>query len=112
MKHSIWTERFSGQVAVVTGGADGLGLAIAQRLLAEGATVWLLDRNEQRVTSVARDAGAEARAAAVDICDEAEVQTVFERIYSQHGRVDVVVNSAGIVGPNNCKVTDTPTDGF
>jgi 2-dehydro-3-deoxy-L-rhamnonate dehydrogenase (NAD+) len=112
MKHSIWTERFSGQVAVVTGGADGLGLAIAQRLLAEGATVWLLDRDEKRVTAVARDAGPQAHAAVADICDDAGVQAVFERIYSQHGRVDVVVNSAGIVGPTNCKVTDTPTDGF
>jgi 2-dehydro-3-deoxy-L-rhamnonate dehydrogenase (NAD+) len=112
MNQSIWTGRFSGQVAVVTGGADGLGLAIGQRLLTEGATVWLLDRDEKRITSVARDAGPQAQAAVVDICDEAGVQAIFERIYRQHGRVDVVVNSAGIAGPTNCKVTDTPTEGF
>jgi len=112
MNHSIWSERFSGQVAAVTGGADGLGFAIAQRLLAEGATVWLLDRDEKRVTSAANKAGPQAHAAAVDICDETGVQAVFERIYREHGRVDVVVNSAGIVGPTSCKVTETPTDGF
>lgn len=112
MNTSIWQERFAGQVAAVTGAADGLGRAIAQRLLAEGATVWFLDRDEQRVTAVARDSGPGAHAAVVDICDEPGVQAVFERIFSQHGRVDIMVNSAGIVGPNNRKITETPTDGY
>jgi 3-oxoacyl-[acyl-carrier protein] reductase len=112
MNTSIWQERFAGQVAAVTGAADGLGRAIAQRLLAEGATVWFLDRDEQRVAAVARDSGPGAHAAVVDICDELGVQAGFERIFSQHGRVDIMVNSAGIVGPNNRKITDTPTDGY
>src|SRR6187551_3488698 len=108
MNTPIWNERFAGQVAAVTGAADGLGLAIAQRLLAEGATVWFLDRDEKRVAVAARDSGSNAHPAAVDICDESGLQAVFERIFSQHGRVDVAVNSAGIVGPNNRKVTETP----
>jgi NAD(P)-dependent dehydrogenase (short-subunit alcohol dehydrogenase family) len=112
MDTPLWKERFAGQVAAVTGAADGLGLAIAHRLLAEGAIVWFLDRDEKRVTAVAREAGSSARPAAVDICDESGVQAVFERIHAQHGRLDVVVNSAGIVGPNNRKVTETPTDGY
>jgi 2-dehydro-3-deoxy-L-rhamnonate dehydrogenase (NAD+) len=112
MNASLWKERFAGQVAAVTGAADGLGLAIAQRLLAEGATVWFLDRDEKRVAAAAHDSGPNAHAAAVDICDEGGVQSVFERIFKQHGRVDVVVNSAGIVGPNNRKITETPTDGY
>ena len=112
MSTPLWNERFSGQVAAVTGGAEGLGLAIARRLLAEGAIVWLLDRDEPRVTSAARDAGGDAHPAVVDIADERDVQAVFERIVQTHGRIDVVVNSAGIVGPNNRKVSETPADGF
>lgn len=107
-----WNERFSGQVAAITGGADGLGLAIARRLLAEGAVVWLLDRDEPRVTSAAREAGGNAHPAVVDIGDERGVQALFERIVHTHGRLDVVVNSAGIVGPNNRKISETPADGF
>jgi 3-oxoacyl-[acyl-carrier protein] reductase len=108
----LWKERFAGQVAAVTGGADGLGLAIARRLLDEGATVWLLDRDEPRVTAVAKECGPRAHAAVVDICDESGVQAVFERIVRQDGKLDVVVNSAGIVGPSNRKTSDTPADGF
>jgi NAD(P)-dependent dehydrogenase (short-subunit alcohol dehydrogenase family) len=108
----MWSERFAGQIAAVTGGADGLGLAITRRLLGEGAIVWLLDRDEPRVIAAAREAGSKAHPAAVDICDEGSVQAVFERIVQTHGRLDIVVNSAGIVGPNNRKVSETPTDGF
>src|SRR5690606_28694699 len=110
--NTIWNERFAGQVAAVTGAADGLGLAIAQRLVAGGATVWFLDRDAVRVKAVARDAGAAAHAAPVDICDESAVEATFERIHREHGRVDAVVNSAGIVGPNNRTITETPTEGF
>lgn len=109
---SLWKERFKEQVAVVTGAADGLGLAIAQRLLAEGATVWFLDRDEKKVSVVAKNSGANARFAAADICDEPAVQKTFEQIFAAHGRVDVVVNSAGIVGPNNKRISETPTDGY
>lgn len=112
MNSSLWQERFAGQVAAVTGAADGLGLAIAQRLLAEGATVWFLDCDEKRVAGAAADSGVNARHAVVDICDEPRVQAVFERIFGEHGRLDVMVNCAAIIGPNNRKITETPTDGF
>jgi len=112
MNTPIWKERFAGQVAAVTGAADGLGLVIAKRLLAEGATVWFLDRDAKRVEAAAAAAGPKTRAVAVDICDEAGVQAAFERIYAQDGRLDITVNSAGIVGPNNTKITDTPTAGY
>jgi NAD(P)-dependent dehydrogenase (short-subunit alcohol dehydrogenase family) len=95
-------------VAAITGGADGLGFAIAQRLMAEGATMWLLDRDEARVKAAAAKL-ALARAHAVDIVDERGAQTAFEKIFSEHQRLDAVVNSAGIVGPNNRKITETAT---
>jgi 2-dehydro-3-deoxy-L-rhamnonate dehydrogenase (NAD+) len=104
--------RFSGQAAVITGGADGLGFAIAERLHAEGAAVWLFDRDEPKAVAAAQKIGARAHAVAVDITQEAEVQAAFERVFAAAGRLDVMVNSAGIVGPNNRKVTETPTDGF
>ena len=99
-------------MAAVTGGADGLGFAIAQRLAAEGATVWLLDRDEARVAAAAARIGARARPLVVDITDDAGVRQAFERIQAERQRLDVVVNAAGIVGPNNRKVTETPTEGF
>lgn len=111
MTTNVWKERFAGQVAVVTGAADGLGLAIAGRLLTEGATVWFLDRDEKRV-SAAVGHRPNAHAVAADICEEAAVGEAFERIFTARQRLDIVVNSAGIVGPNNKRITDTPTDGF
>ncbi len=112
MDTKTWPERFAGQVAVVTGGGDGLGFAIAQRLIAEGATVWLFDRDDARVKAAASRLGPRAFAAALDIADEPAVKAGFEAVTAQHGRLDVMVNSAGIVGPNNKKITETPTDGY
>src|SRR5688572_31244447 len=108
MTTSLWPGRFARQVDAVTGAADGLGLAIAQRQLAEGATVWFLDRDEQHVVTAARDSGPNAYTAPVDIVDERGVQGVFDRIFAQAGRLDIAINSAGIVGPNNRKLTETP----
>lgn len=111
MTTHLWKERFAGQVAVVTGAADGLGFAIAGRLLAEGATVWFLDRDEKRVTTAAGNRP-KAHALAADICDETAMREGFERIFAAEERLDIVINSAGIVGPNNKRITDTPTEGY
>lgn len=112
MQATTWSGRFSNQVAVVTGGADGLGFAIAERLRQEGATVWLVDRNGAKTEAAAARLGAGAHALALDIVDEPAVSAGFERIFAAQQRIDVVVNSAGIVGPNNRRITETPTDGF
>jgi 2-dehydro-3-deoxy-L-rhamnonate dehydrogenase (NAD+) len=112
MENKTWPDRFAGQVGVVTGGADGLGFAIAERLVAEGATVWLFDRDAARVQAAADKLGPRAFARAVDITDDAGVRASFDAVVAAHGRLDVMVNSAGIVGPNNKKITDTPTEGY
>jgi 3-oxoacyl-[acyl-carrier protein] reductase len=112
MRTPIWPTRFHEQVAVVTGAADGLGLAISQRLLAEGATVWFLDRNENLVNTVAAAAGPRAHPLVVDITNETVIQAAFARVLAAHGRLDVLVNSAGIVGPNNVRITETPADSY
>ena len=111
MNPIFWNDRFAGQVAVVTGAADGLGRAIAQRLLTEGMTVCFLDRDEKKLAATAHSLP-RAHTLVADICDEAAIEQAFERVFAAHGRLDVVVNSAGIVGPNNKKVADTPADGY
>jgi 3-oxoacyl-[acyl-carrier protein] reductase len=111
MTSLIWKERFNGQVAIVTGAGDGLGLAISERLLAEGAIVWFMDRDDKRLAAATRGRP-NTHTLVADICEETAVRDAFERVFAAHGRVDVVVNSAGIVGPNNKRITETPTDGY
>ena len=90
------TEPFVDQVAVVTGAARGLGRATAERLAAEGARVALFDRDGAGAEAAARRIGQNAHAYTVDIADEANVQTAVDEVLGEHGRVDVLVNNAGI----------------
>jgi 3-oxoacyl-[acyl-carrier protein] reductase len=106
------SSRFSNQVAVVTGAADGLGRAIATRLLSEGAVVWFFDRDPEAVERTVAAAGPKARALSVDITDDNAVEQGFATVMEKEGRLDVLVNSAGIVGPNNRPLDATPLDGF
>ena len=104
------SERFKDQVAIITGGADGLGLHIATRMIAEGAQVWIVDRDEELGKTAAARLGCEFEA--VDVADEASVASAFEKIAKAAGRLDVMVNCAGIVGPNGVKITEVPLSGF
>ncbi|HSV54102.1 MAG TPA: SDR family NAD(P)-dependent oxidoreductase [Burkholderiaceae bacterium] len=102
---------FRGRHAVVTGGATGLGYAIAQRLIASGGSVTLWDRDGEAASRAAWALGPQASAVAVDVAqDESVMQAVqATRQYSTH--VDALVNSAGITGPNT-KVWDYPVDAW
>jgi len=95
------TGRLAGKVALVTGGASvpGLGSATAQRFTEEGAVVYLTDLNGDGAEAVAqsiRDKGGRATALSHDVTDPAQWDAVFQRIESEHGRLDVIVNNAGI----------------
>ena len=103
-------QRFQNQVAIVTGGADGIGLHIASRLAREGARVWIADRDEEKGAAAADQIG--CRFGAMDVADEASVIKVFETVASDAGRLDIMVNCAGIAGPNGMKIEDVPADGF
>lgn len=109
------TEKFHNQVAVISGGADGLGKAIAMRLGAEGVKLAIYDSNPDKLRlTVAElsDAGYEARGFAVDISREEDVAKAFEDVVNNFGHIDIMVNSAGIVGPTNISVLDYPVNEF
>lgn len=108
-------KRFEDQVAVVSGGAGGLGKGIAERIASEGGAVALFDVNRQRLDqalSEFRDMGFEASGYEVDVSSDNMVSRGFEQVVSAYGKVDIMVNSAGIVGPTNTKITDYSTDEF
>jgi len=91
---------FSEQVAIVTGAASGLGLAIAKKLHAEGAQVVALDLNEASLPI----------SFAVDLTKEDQVANVVNQIAEKFGRIDILVNSAGVTGATNIKSHEVETD--
>jgi 3-oxoacyl-[acyl-carrier protein] reductase len=90
----------NGQVAVVTGGAQGIGFAIAQRLLASGAKVSLWDRDAATLATATAALGPDCSAKTVDITDLAGLQRVHAQVEAEIGPVSILVNSAGIAGKN------------
>lgn len=89
--------RFAGRVAVVTGAAQGLGRAIAERLGAEGASVAAVDINGAGAEATARAIGDKAFAVPCDIGDPAAVTALFDTVVQRAGKLDVLVNDAAIV---------------
>ena len=92
----------SGSVAVVTGGGRGIGHAIVKRLAAMGATVVLTGRDTVRVQQVAADLGRQGHGAegvGCDVTDLASVESLGEHLRRKFGRVDILMNNAGIGGP-------------
>jgi 2-dehydro-3-deoxy-L-rhamnonate dehydrogenase (NAD+) len=102
---------FNGRHAVVTGGASGLGYAIAARLIASGGGVTLWDRDFAAAQGAAGVLGANAHAVAVDVARHESVQQAVESTLVHTPRIDALVNSAGIAGPN-VQVWDYPVQSW
>jgi 3-oxoacyl-[acyl-carrier protein] reductase len=88
------------QTAVITGGAQGLGLAFASRLLDSGASVCLWDMNAEHLEKAKSDLGGSVYTVSVDISDYAQVEAAVKETESHFGPISILINSAGIAGPN------------
>jgi len=89
----------SGRVALVTGASQGIGRGCALKLAASGATVVLAARNEERLAELVREietGGGKAFAFPVDVADEEQVKTAFKSALGQLGKIDILINNAGI----------------
>lgn len=101
----------SGKVAIITGASEGIGAEIARHLAAAGATVVIADRNMTGAEGVAAaiyQAGGRARAMAFDAADEESIATLLDNTAKEFGRLDVLVNNAGI--QNRAYLQDTSAD--
>ncbi len=99
--------------AVITGGAQGIGLSIAARLLASGASVSLWDRDADFLKVALDQLGAKDNVSSeiVDVANAENVAAATESTLGKHGKVDILVASAGIAGPNH-KSWDYPIDAW
>ncbi len=88
-------QRFDGRVAVITGGASGIGAASARRLADEGARVLIADINEEGGAAVAKEIGERSAFRCTDVCDEGEVAALVAEALERFGRLDVLFNNAG-----------------
>jgi NAD(P)-dependent dehydrogenase (short-subunit alcohol dehydrogenase family) len=94
-------QRFQGQVAIVTGAARGIGLGIARRLASEGAFVMITDKDEQeggRAVAEIASPRVEVLLAVGDVADESDVERAVKQTIDKWGRIDVLINNAGIIG--------------
>jgi 3-oxoacyl-[acyl-carrier protein] reductase len=89
----------SGRVALVTGASQGIGRTVALRLAKDGATVAVAARNQEKLNELVAEiigAGGQAAAFALDVADEDQVKATVKAVIAQFGKVDVLVNNAGI----------------
>ena len=102
-----WTE----QVAIITGGGDGLGRALAQKLNSLGVRVALFDVNEEKMRA-AQNELQNSLAVRVDVTDENAVREAVAQVFAKCGRVDILINCAGITGKTGIPSYQVETDDF
>ncbi|MET7997310.1 SDR family oxidoreductase [Amycolatopsis sp. NPDC005232] len=90
--------RLAGKTAIVTGASSGMGRATAELFAAEGARVALTDVDADQGVAAAREIGAAARFYAVDVRDEKSIERAYTEIVAEFGKLDILVNCAGVIG--------------
>jgi 3-oxoacyl-[acyl-carrier protein] reductase len=106
------SNQFKDQVAIITGGANGIGFAVAQRIISEGGKVVIVDQVKAALTKAAKQLGAAASAVALNVTDEAAVAKAVNKIAKQYGRIDILVNCAGVTGKTNIKTHEVDYENF
>lgn len=103
----------NGRHAVITGGAQGIGLSVARRLMASGATVTLWDKDGGMLKTAldSLSAAGAASAETIDVSDQESVGSATTSTVRRHGTIDILVASAGIAGPNQ-KTWEYPVDAW
>jgi len=109
-------QRFSEQVAIVTGGADGIGKVVAERLAREGAKVTIFDVGAEKSEATCgefAEAGLRVDSEIVNIADDSAVKAAVDAVCERNGgRLDILINCAGIVGPTATSITDVDVEDF
>jgi 3-oxoacyl-[acyl-carrier protein] reductase len=105
---SQWKDR----TAIITGGADGLGFAIAKRLVSKGTRVALFDFNEEALQRAQRELGEPTSVAKVDVADRTAVGLAVDAVAEAFGRIDILINCAGITGRTNIKSHEVDIEDF
>lgn len=100
------SSRLAGRVVLVTGAARGIGRAVALECAAEGALVWACDVIEGELASVAAEAGPSVRARRVDVSLASEVEAFVAEALAAEGRIDALLNVAGIIARRGVEATD------
>ena len=104
--------RFQDQVAIITGGADGLGFALAKRLVSEGAFVAIFDFVEEKLQRAQAALGPASAGFKVDITEAGAVGAAVDQLVAAKGRVDLLVNCAGITGKTGLKSHEVTLEDF
>jgi 2-dehydro-3-deoxy-L-rhamnonate dehydrogenase (NAD+) len=102
-------QRFGEMGAIVTGGASGIGLAVARRIVSEGGQVALWDVDQEKLDAATADLGKLSRGSRVDVTDPAQVERAAKDADAAMGHVDMLVCSAGVAGAN-AQLIDYPID--
>jgi 3-oxoacyl-[acyl-carrier protein] reductase len=92
--------RLEGKVAMVTGGAQGIGKSVAKRLSSEGAVIAVCDMNLDRAKATAEELGGGSRAFFMNVADEEKVESAVNEVLAAFGKIDILVNNAGITRDN------------
>ena len=104
---------FSGQVVLVVGAASGIGRATAQLIASRSAHVVVADLDKAGLTTLQSELGLkDSQVKSVDLSDQTSIKALVDSVISEHGKIDALVNTAGIVGTTNTKLEDLDWSAF